>query len=67
MPAKAIKLLVHGEHLSAVVFMSTRGVLDCTIVKQTVSSDMFYDILLCTLLPYLSLLMDQTITALLLL
>jgi len=27
MPAKVDKLLVHGEHLSVVVFMSTRGVL----------------------------------------
>jgi len=51
MPAKANKLLVCGEHLSAVVFMSTRGVFDCKIMIQAVNSDMFYDILQHTLLP----------------
>ena len=37
MPAKANKLLVRGEHLAAVAFMSTTGVLDCKITHQTIN------------------------------
>ena len=53
MPAKANKLLVRGEHLVAVAFMSTTGVLDCKITHQTINGDLFYNIVQGTLLPHL--------------
>ena len=42
MPAKTNRLLVRGEHLSAVAFMSTRGVLDCKITHQTINGDSLF-------------------------
>ena len=52
-PAKAHRLLVRGEHLSAVAFMSTRGVLDCNVVHGSVNGTQFYKILQKALLPHL--------------
>ena len=52
MPAKVDKLLVCGEHLSAVIFMSTTGVLDCKVVKQSING-ILYDIVQHILLPQL--------------
>ena len=48
-----LRLLVRGEHLSAVVLMSTIGVLDCKVINQSVNGDLFYDIIQRTLLPHL--------------
>ena len=48
-----LRLLVRGEHLSAVVLMSTIGVLDCKVINQSANGDLFYDIIQCTLLPHL--------------
>ena len=52
-PAKAHRLLVHGEHISAVAFMSTRGVLDCNVVHGSVNGEQFYKIIQKALLPHL--------------
>ena len=49
-PAKANRLLVRDEQLSAVAFMSTRGIVD---TRQTINGDIFYDIIQSTLLPHL--------------
>ena len=51
--AQAHKLLVRGEHLSAVACMSTRGALDCKVVHGPVDGDLFYEIVQGTLLPHL--------------
>ena len=52
-PAKAHRLLVRGEHISAIAFMSTRGVLDCNVVHGSVNGEQFYKIIQKTLLPHL--------------
>ena len=52
-PAKAHRLLVCREHLSAVAFMSTRGLLDSNVVHGSVNGEQFYKMLQKALLPYL--------------
>ena len=44
-PARTHKLLVRGQHLNSIAFMSAEGILDCKIVKGTVDGDLFYDVL----------------------
>ncbi len=54
-PLVTHKLLVRGERISAIAFMSVNGMLllDCKTVKQTVNGDVFYDFVQATLLPHL--------------
>ena len=52
-PAKAHKLLVRGEHLSAVAFMNTKCVFDCNAVHGSVNDEQFYKTIQKTLLPHL--------------
>ncbi len=52
-PAQSHRLLVRGDHLSSVAFMSTRGVLDCKVVHGSADGDKFYEIVRETLLPHL--------------
>ena len=47
------KLLVRGERISAIVFMSMNGMLDCKTVKYTVNGDTFYEFMQTTMLPHL--------------
>lgn len=47
------KLLIRGEHVSLIAFMSVAGVLDCTMVRGSVNGDVFYDFVEKCLLPHL--------------
>ena len=47
------KLLVRGERISAIAFMSMNGMLDCKTVKYTVNGDTFYEFMQTTVLPHL--------------
>ena len=38
------ELLVRGERISAIAFMSMSGMLDCKTVKHSVNGDTFYDL-----------------------
>ena len=49
---KAEKLLVKGEHVSAMVAMSMQGILSLQILRGSVDGDNFYDFI-CKLLPHL--------------
>ena len=40
-PAKALKLYSWGQHISALAAMSTKGVLECTLVEGGVCGDTF--------------------------
>lgn len=40
-PAKAHKLLIRGEHLSALSLMSFSGILDCKVMSGGVDGDTF--------------------------
>ena len=40
-PAKALKLYSRGQHISALAAMSTKGVLECTLVEGGVCGDTF--------------------------
>ena len=51
-PIVAHKLLVRGEHVSVIAFMSTMGVLDCVPVRGGVNAEKFYDVLQKSLLPH---------------
>ena len=44
---------MRGEHISAVTFMSTCGVLDCQVVRGSVNGEQFFEIVRKTLLPHL--------------
>jgi hypothetical protein len=50
---RAHKLLIRGQHLSAIAFMSVQGLLDVKVVKGGVDGDVFYDYVQNTLLPHL--------------
>ena len=52
-PMRALKLLIRGQHLSAIAFMSVQGLLDVKVVKGGVDGDVFYDYVQNTLLPHL--------------
>ena len=52
-PIRAQKLVVHGEHVSAIAAISTRGLLALKIVRGGVDGDMFYDFVCTELLPKL--------------
>ena len=52
-PAKSQKLLVRGERISVIAFMSMRGLLDCKVIHGTVDGDRFYDFVNSHLLPQL--------------
>ena len=51
-PAKSVRLLVKGNHYSAIGIMTTTSLLDCYVVEGTVDGDVFYH--LCNLHFYLS-------------
>ena len=42
-PIEAQKLLVKGQHLSTIAFMSTAGLLDCATIAGGVNGDVFYE------------------------
>ena len=52
-PAKVHKLLVRGQHMTAITLMSCTGILDCRIEYGTVDGDKFYDFVQKSLLPHL--------------
>ena len=52
-PAKAHKLLVRGEHVTAMCLMCSSGILDCKTVSGGVDGDTFYDFVQSNLLPHL--------------
>ena len=47
------KLLVRGERISAIAFMSMNGMLDCKTVKYKVNGNTFYEFMQTTVLPHL--------------
>ena len=47
------ELLVRGERISVIAFMSMSGMLDCKTVKHSVNGDTFYDSMQTTVLPHL--------------
>ena len=52
-PVKAQKLLVRGEHLSAIGAMTMNSVLDAKATKDSVNADVFYDYIQTSTLPNL--------------
>ena len=50
---RAQKLVVRGEHVSAIAAISTKGLLALKIVRGGVDGDMFYDFVCTELLPKL--------------
>ena len=52
-PVRAQKLVVRGEHVSAIAAISTRGLLALKIVKGSVDGDIFYDFICTELLSKL--------------
>ena len=52
-PAVAHKLLVRGERISVIAFMSPQGILDSVPVKGGVNADKFYHAVQRSLLPHL--------------
>ena len=52
-PLESHELLVRGERISAIAFMSMSGMLDCKTVKHSVNGDTFYDFMQATVLPHL--------------
>ena len=52
-PPIAHKILVRGQHLSAIAMMSTVGVLNCTVVTGGVTGDTFYHFVQQCILPHL--------------
>ena len=53
-PIVAHKLLVRGQHLSTIAFMSTAGLLDCVTVSGGVNGDVFYKFVHSKLLYHLN-------------
>ena len=47
------KLLIRGERISAIAFMSVNGMLDCKTYKHTVNGDTFHEFLQASVLPHL--------------
>ena len=52
-PATSYKLLVRGQHVSTIAFMSAKGLLDCKLVQGSVDGDVFYDFVHSHLLAHL--------------
>ena len=52
-PVRSQKLLVRGERISAIAFMSVNGFLDCHTVRGTANADVFQKFVAKTLLPHL--------------
>ena len=52
-PAVSKKLLVRGEHVSAIAFMSVHGILDLKTVSGSVDADIYCDFVEKVLLPQL--------------
>ena len=52
-PIKSQKLLLRGERLSAISFMSVCGILDCKVVRGTVNTEIFLDCIEKNLIPHL--------------
>ena len=46
-------LLVRGERISAIAFMSMSGMLDCKTVKHSVDGETFYQFMQTSVLPHL--------------
>ena len=53
-PIVSHKLLIRGQHLSTLAFMSTVGLLDCMTVSGGVNGDVFYEFVHTKLLPHLN-------------
>ena len=52
-PLVTHRLLVRGQRISAIAFMSYNGILDCKTVNHSVNGDNFYYFVQSTLLPHL--------------
>lgn len=52
-PLVSHELLVRGERISAIAFMSMNGMLDCKTVKHSVNGETFYEFVQTALLPHL--------------
>ena len=52
-PLVSHELLVRGERISAIAFMSMSGMLDCKTVKHSVNGETFYQFMQATVLPQL--------------
>ena len=52
-PVHSQKLLVRGDRISAIAFMSVNGFLDCHTVRGTVNTEVFLEFVAKTLLPHL--------------
>lgn len=52
-PARAQKLLVRGEHVSALCLMSKEGILACKLVRGSVNGDTFIEFVENSLMPNL--------------
>ena len=53
-PIVSRKLLMRGQHLSTIAFMSTAGLLDCATVTVGVTGDVFYEFVHSKLLYHLN-------------
>ena len=51
-PARSHKLLVRGQHMSAIAFMSVDGILDCHIEEGSVNGDVFFSTIQKLLVPH---------------
>ena len=47
------RLFARGEHISVIAYMSTKGILDCSILRGGVDGGAFYMSLQQSLLPHL--------------
>ena len=52
-PARVLKLLNRGKHLTAVAAMTSDGILDCKITDESVNADIFQEFVDDSLLPKL--------------
>ena len=52
-PLVSHELLIRGERISAIAFMSMSGMLDCTTFKQCVNGETFYQFMQTSVLPHL--------------
>ena len=52
-PLVSYELLVRGERISAIAFMSMNGMLDCKTVKHSVDGETFCQFMQTSLLPHL--------------
>ena len=52
-PARNQQLLIRGELVSVISFLSTEGILSCSVVQGSVNSEIFYDVILKQLVKVL--------------